>query len=200
MQAQNVFNGVSEDKEILRKEREQWEMEKKAKELKREAERLREMELMRRKDKAILDAQEVFFSKSHAVIQITDVPFLCAEDVEKITNAVDDPKKSVQWLALRWHPGTDGTYPRKTSCLEEWSPCCSMCWACLSLVLVSLTHIAAFLFMICNSKNENTDLLGLPTDKFVQRFGSVLYEPHQARILDQVKECFQMIHRIYATY
>ena len=49
MQAQNVFNGVSEDKEILRKEREQWEMEKKAKELKREAERLREMELMRKR-------------------------------------------------------------------------------------------------------------------------------------------------------
>jgi len=40
----------------------------------------------------------------------------------------------------------------------------------------------------------------LLADKFVQRFGSVLHEAHQPRIMKQVKECFQMIHGIYTTY
>jgi len=105
LKAQNVFNGVTEDREKLQQERDKWEAVKQAERKRQEEEKAHQERLLRHKHLEILKMQEIFFKMSvNGKIKMCDVPFLDREDVERIANSVDDPKKSVQWLSLRWHP------------------------------------------------------------------------------------------------
>jgi len=134
LKAQEVFNGVSEDQEKLQQEREQWEADK-------QEEKNRELEAIHLRNRRILDVQEEFFASvvdQNSVIRMENIPFLQSDDIEKISDCVPDPKKTVQWLQVRWHP-----------------------------------------------------------DKFMQRFGGLLWKPQQAVILDKVQEVFQMVHEQY---